>query len=355
MCIHKKEKVTDNLGNRLVQLDFIDENNDTCDYFDITDDNMWTCSKNDITALQLNIRGLLNKQSSLINLIMKIAGKQKLDMIMLQETWLIQTNCSLINIPGYKHFFLLRSGHKGGGVSILVSNELTYRQNEHLCHKESYLECCTVEIQLPQTKLVVSSVYRPPNTTESKFNSLFEKLIKAICKTSKHSLIGLDQNLDLLKSNSHKPTQAFIETVLSNSHIPCITRPTRITKSSATLIDNILVSHDIYNSINCGIAISNLSDHFPCIITWPNTIKNKKNHLSFEVKKLDENFLPDIKNELSGNWNRILTGKDANESYQLFHTKFSQTLDKFTEEKKIRIPYKNYQRTLANQGDYQIK
>ena len=152
------------------------------------------------------------------------------------------------------------------------------------------MESCSIEIQLPQTKLVVSSVYRPPNTSQSKFNSLFEKLIKSISKASKYSLIGLDQNLDLLKSNSHKPTQCFIETVLSNSHILCITRPTRITKSTATLINNILVSHDIYSSINCGIAISNLSDHFPCIITWPNIIKNKKNSLTFNTMKLDKNF-----------------------------------------------------------------
>ena len=309
MCIHRKEKLTDNLGNRLVQLDFVDKNNDTCDYFELINDNIWTCSKNDITALQLNIRGLLNKQSSLTDLIAKIAGKHKLDIIMLQETWLTQTNYNLVNIPGYKHFCQFRFGHKGGGVSILVSNELTCRQNNHLCHKESFLESCSVEIQLPQTKLVVSSVYQPPNTTESKFNSLFEKLIKAISKASKYSLIGLDQNRDLLNSNLHKPTQAFIENVLSNSHIPCITRPTRITKSTATLIDNILVSRDIYNSINCGIAISDLSDHFPCIITWPNIIKNRKNNLTFETKKVDEKFLPGIKNELSINWNQFLLGK----------------------------------------------
>ena len=128
--------------------------------------------------------------------------------------------------------------------------------------------------------------------------------------------------------------------MLSNSHIPCITRPTRITKSTATLIDNILVSHDIYSSINCGIAISDVSNHFPCIITWPNIIKNKKNSLTFDTKKLDENFLPDIKNELTINWNQFLLGKDVNESYQLFHTKLTSTLNKFTEEKKIKIPYK---------------
>ena len=271
---------------------------------------------------------------------LKIAGKQKVDIIMLQETWLTQTNCNLVNIPGYKHFFQYWTGRKEGGVSMLVSNELTCKQNENLCHNESYLESCAMEIQLPYSKPVVCSVYQPPNTTKNKFNNLFEKLIKKINKTTKHSLIGLDHNLDLLKSHWHKPTQSFIETVLSNAHIPCITRLTRITKSSATLIDNILISRDIYNSINCGIAISDLSDHFPCIITWPNIIKNKKTNLTFEMKKLDKKSLPEIKKELSCNWDQLLIGKEVNKSYQLFHSKLTQTLDKFTEIKKIKIPYK---------------
>ena len=113
-------------------------------------------------------------------------------------------------------------------------------------------------------------------------------MIKLINRHDCQSILGLDHNLDLLKSEKHKPTQAFLETILDNSHVPCITRPTRITKTSATLIDNILLSRDIYSNSTCGIVISDLSDHFPCIMTWPNVIKNKKHHLTFDVKKLDE-------------------------------------------------------------------
>ena len=113
-----------------------------------------------------------------------------------------------------------------------------------------YLECIAAEIQLPSTKLIVYTAYRPPNTNEKKFNTAFQKFIDSIKKRSKYSLIGLDHNLDLLKSNSHKPTQAFLENILSSSHVPCITRPTCITKSSATLIDNILVSRELYNLVS---------------------------------------------------------------------------------------------------------
>ena len=60
--------------------------------------------------------------------------------------------------------------------------------------------------------------------------------MKSISRDSNLSLIGLDHNLDLIKSEKHKPTKTFLESVLGNSYIPCITRLTRITHSSATLI-----------------------------------------------------------------------------------------------------------------------
>ena len=186
---------------------------------------------------------------------------------MLQETWLTKTNCTLVNIPGYKHIFVHRTGKQGGSVSLLVNNEYTCRKCDDLCINEPFLECCTAEIKLPHSKIFVSSVYRPPNTKESKFNTEIDRLLKSISKRSNLGLIGLDHNLDLLKSATHKPTQKFLETVLSTLYIPCITRPTGITRLSATLIDNILVSHDIYTNINSGIAISDLSDHLHCIMT----------------------------------------------------------------------------------------
>ena len=263
MCLQCSDKLLDQLGNKLESLDFVDEDNDTCDYFNITNDT-WTMSKNDFTLIQLNVRGLLNKQRDLLNLINTLASKEKIDVVMLQETWLTQSNLPLVSIPGYKHFHQYRTGKKGGGVSLLISNELSCRKVENLCYNKPHLECCTIEIQLPKNQLIISLIYRPPNMNETQFVTDFEQLIKAVNKKNRHSLIGLDHNLDLLKSNLHKPTQKFIETVLDNSHIPCITRSTRITKLSATLIDNSLVSPDIYNNINCGIALSDLSDHLPC-------------------------------------------------------------------------------------------
>ena len=104
MCLQRVNELKDNLGNRLQSVNFIDHDKDTCDYFDLTDNIIRMEHNNGFIAMQLNIRGLLNKQTELIKMINKIAGISKLDVIMLQETWLTNANCNLVNIPGYKHF-----------------------------------------------------------------------------------------------------------------------------------------------------------------------------------------------------------------------------------------------------------
>ena len=80
------------------------------------------------------------------------------------------------------------------------------------------------------------------------------------------TILGMDHNLDLLKASSHKITQEFIDLNFNNNLLPCITRPTRITKTSATLIDNIFVSQTLHKSFDSCILINDLSDHMPSLL-----------------------------------------------------------------------------------------
>ena len=73
-----------------------------------------------------------------------------------------------------------------------------------------------------------------------------------------------DYNINLLNSGSHKPTNDFENLMSSNGLYPLISKPTRITSSSATLtyIDNIFTSNREYNMV-CGILYTDISDHLP--------------------------------------------------------------------------------------------
>ena len=84
--------------------------------------------------------------------------------------------------------------------------------------------------------ITIGSLYRPPNTNDTKFVDEYKNLLSELYKASnsKRLILGMDHNLDFLKHSIHKRTHDFIELNLDNNLLPSITRPTRITKSSAT-------------------------------------------------------------------------------------------------------------------------
>ena len=88
-----------------------------------------------------------------------------------------------------------------------------------------------------------------------------EKLVK---EKGKEFIVGLDHNLDLLKHHVHLATQDFLKLLYEMKLLPCITRPTRITHNSSTLIDNIFLSPKLHSVQLSCIILSDLSDHMPC-------------------------------------------------------------------------------------------
>ena len=77
--------------------------------------------------------------------------------------------------------------------------------------------------------------------------------------------LGMDHNLDFLKSHIHSNTQQFINLNLDYDLFPVITRPTRITHTSATLIDNIFLESKLTGQTTNKIIIDDISDHLPTI------------------------------------------------------------------------------------------
>ena len=71
--------------------------------------------------------------------------------------------------------------------------------------------------------------------------------------------------MDFLKCEVNSSTQDFMEFLVEKELYPVITHPTHITKTSATLIDNIIMSRTLYNKSHSSVLMNDLSDHLPCI------------------------------------------------------------------------------------------
>ena len=123
---------------------------------------------------------------------------------------------------------------------------------------------------------MLSSIYRPPNSDIPTFLASYNSLLSAIKRTKPTSIIvGLDHNLDFLKSSKHQWTVDFIQNNLDFGLIPTVTRPTRITNSSATLIDNVFVSQNLCGSYVSNILLNDTSDHLPTVCCLSNLKTNK--------------------------------------------------------------------------------
>ena len=116
-------------------------------------------------------------------------------------------------------------------------------------------------------------------------------------------IIGLDHNMDFLKSTEHTLTNDFIQSNLDFGLVPTITRPTRITYSSATLIDNIIVSQNLCGRYASSVLINDISDHLPTACTIPSLITSKKGPIVITCRDTRPKNMKALKQQLTEiNW-----------------------------------------------------
>ena len=144
----------------------------------------------------------------------------------------------------------------------------------------------------------------------------------------------MDHNLDLLKYSKHRPTRDFIQLNENFDLVPCITSPTRLTHSSATLIENIFVNTEQVRDLRSVILINDISDHLPICTILENVNLGLKKKKKIYSRKITENNLSMIRNELSAiNWETYLAGNCVNVSnvdslFNCVHGKICDSIDK---------------------------
>ena len=85
-------------------------------------------------------------------------------------------------------------------------------------------------------------------------------------------------NINFLKFNEHTQTEEFLDMLYANNILPIITKPTRLTDHTATLIDQIYTN--CLQNVTAGILTVDLADHLPifCLVkTQPPRNNSKKN------------------------------------------------------------------------------
>ena len=148
-----------------------------------------------------------------------------------------------------------RSAKKGGGVGFYVTQDLNCELLEKFTVMSDSFESIFIEIKAPNRRsIIVGEIYRPPNSNAVEFVELLHDLFSDNLFDNKSCFIMGDFNLNLLNHNDNTPCQDFFNFMLSKSFIPLTRKPTQISDTSSTLIDNIFVNSS-FSDITSGIIV----------------------------------------------------------------------------------------------------
>ena len=166
------------------------------------------------------------------------------------------------------------------------------------------------------------------------FNSFHSDFLKPLLHKIKHEskqtiLLG-DINVNLLNSEVNSDSSLLLDTLGSNLIVPQILLPTRVTRESRTLIDNIFSSISEHG-VKSGNLCYSISDHLPqfCLFESPNSKLTAKNDVYVRNwSKFDQtDFILDY---LDIEWNSVFErcGFDPDCCFDTFYFKIKALLDR---------------------------
>ena len=212
----------------------------------------------------------------------------RFDLICLTEIW--ATNITfLTNIfEGYKCKYVPPKSSKCGGVALF------YRQNYKVEVENDFkinsitndiidVDELWLNVELAKDeKCTLGIIYLHPKSNLTKLNDRFYTVLEKIYNNKKiqNCFIVGDFNVNLINFDNHNPTEVFLNNFISNSFLPCIHLPTRVTYKSSTLIDNIFLlqrKSKKAQKIISGSFYSDITDNLPCfsVLQYPSKIRTQ--------------------------------------------------------------------------------
>ena len=201
-----------------------------------------------------------------------------------------------------------------------------------------FIEALSVEISNANQKALIISVYRPPKTDIKLF---IDKLAETINKAQKsyiEIIITGDFNINLMNYDSDNNVSEFLNTLASRSVTPVISKATRVSDSSATIIDNIFVSNPV--NFTSGVLVTDISDHFPIFIVKHSFFirQNIDQKVNISYRIINESTINNLCETLeSHDFSTIIDSENCsasidnltkliNDSYQLCCPKINKTI-----------------------------
>ena len=186
--------------------------------------------------------------------------------ITMSETRLRDNHVCNISITGYE-FISKASDTNAGGVGMYVKDNVNFIRRSDLEISLNGVETCFIEIpRIRQKNLIIGSIYRHPHSDREDFKENMKDKLEYLNSRGYEVYITGDINQDFFCYGTDKATSNYLDMLFNLGYMPLITKPTRITNHSATLIDHIY-SNAPHKVLMSGICLADISDHLPCFCT----------------------------------------------------------------------------------------
>ncbi|XP_065658746.1 uncharacterized protein LOC136083274 [Hydra vulgaris] len=274
-------------------------------------------------------------------------------MICITETWCsdesVQTNTNF-QIPNYQLIsFERKTNERGGGIATFIRDNQVFKVRSDLSILDTDSEVFTIEITGNKSKnIIIFTCYRPPEGDITKFSNFLNEIFLKINDKGKNIFFIGDLNINSLNYKENAVTKLFFDNLFQLCILPIINKPTRITPTSVSAIDNILTNTFLESSLKAGIIKTDLLDHFPIYFSLSQDLRTYNNPKTKVYKrKINQFSIKNFKDSLlEVNWDEVYHESNlghTNSAYNLFINIFLDHYNKHfpVEEKEIKLKYLN--------------
>ena len=146
-----------------------------------------------------------------------------------------------------------------------------------------------------------------------------------------------DFNIDLLKTDTNGQTTDFNHGMFASAFYPTMSRPTKVTQQTATLIDTIITNMYEY-PVTSGILYNDISDHFPVFNFYSMERSKLEKYTTVHRLKASSENINKLNIKIQNlNWEEVYTDNDPCTAYDTFLNILESQIKECLPLKKIKI------------------
>lgn len=181
----------------------------------------------------------------------------------LTEHWLSDEQLHVVRIDGYTLVSgYCRDSDRHGGAALFCKSGIKCRERNDLIKlaEESVFECAAVEVECNGSNLVIACIYRTPDHNNyASFSLKFDEFCDRVYRENSYVVMAGDFNVDLMENSTDRYRSDFLSLLSTYDLVQTIKKPTRITASKKSCLDNFFINNLV--NFSTHVTEAHISDH----------------------------------------------------------------------------------------------